>query len=49
MNAFESATKNNRARELEQELKALFTSKNTSETRGFTTIPATFMRAMVTL
>jgi SAM-dependent methyltransferase len=47
MNAFEAAEKNGRAGDLEQELAALFESKNTSTSKGKTSIPATFLRVTV--
>jgi SAM-dependent methyltransferase len=46
MNAFAAAEQNGRADELERELVALFTEKNTAED-GTCSIPATFMRVTV--
>jgi ubiquinone/menaquinone biosynthesis C-methylase UbiE len=47
MNAFESAAKNGKEVELQNELEALFTSHNTSEDKNLTSIPATFLRVTV--
>jgi len=47
MNAFEAADKNGRAGELQKELETLFTSHNTSQHNGTTSIPATFLRVTV--
>jgi ubiquinone/menaquinone biosynthesis C-methylase UbiE len=49
MNAFEAAEKNGRATELQKELEALFASQNTSASKDFTAIPATFQRVTVAL
>ncbi len=47
MNAFEAAETNGKAWELEQELKALFESQNTSGSSSNTSIPATFLKVTV--
>ncbi|MEI8281986.1 MAG: class I SAM-dependent methyltransferase [Armatimonadota bacterium] len=47
MNAFEAAAKDERADELRRELEELFTSQNTSNDPGLTTIAATFLRVTV--
>ena len=47
MNAFEAAEKNGRASDLKNELATLFESKNTSTSKGKTSIPATFLRVTV--
>lgn len=47
MNAFEAAEKNGRADDLQKELEVLFTSQNTSPSKGATSIPATFLRMTV--
>lgn len=47
MNAFESAEKNGKAGDLQNELELLFNSLNTSATANITTIPATFLRITV--
>jgi ubiquinone/menaquinone biosynthesis C-methylase UbiE len=44
MNAFEAAEKNDRARELQNELEALFNAQNKSSSKDITSIPATFLR-----
>jgi len=44
MNAFEAASKNDKADELEQELKALFARENKSTDPNTTLIPATYLR-----
>jgi ubiquinone/menaquinone biosynthesis C-methylase UbiE len=49
MNAFEAANKNGRAGELQKELETLFTSQNTSQRNDITSIPATFLRVMVSV
>jgi SAM-dependent methyltransferase len=49
MNAFEAAEKNGRAGELQKELEALFDSQNESQSRGATSIPATYLRVTVAL
>jgi ubiquinone/menaquinone biosynthesis C-methylase UbiE len=46
MNAFEAATKNGKATELEHELEILFASQNQGE-KNSTSIPATFLRVTV--
>jgi len=48
MNAFAAAEQNGRTAELQQELEALFTRQNQSETTDATSIPATFLRVTVT-
>jgi len=47
MNAFEAAEKNGKAGELQNELEALFASRNKSNNKNFTSIPATFLRVTV--
>lgn len=47
MNAFEAAEKNGKARQLQQELEALFNSENKSTTADTTSISATFLRVTV--
>jgi len=47
MNAFEAAEKNGRAGELEKELVALFKKENRSLSQNMTSIPATYLRVMV--
>jgi len=47
MNAFEAASKNDKADELEQELKALFARENKSTDPNTTLIPATYLRVTV--
>jgi ubiquinone/menaquinone biosynthesis C-methylase UbiE len=49
MNAFEAAEKTGRAAELQNELTALFESRNTSGSAFETSIPATFLRVTVTV
>jgi ubiquinone/menaquinone biosynthesis C-methylase UbiE len=49
MNAFEAAEKNGKAEELRKELETLFTSQNKSAMPGATSIPATFLRVMVSV
>jgi ubiquinone/menaquinone biosynthesis C-methylase UbiE len=49
MNAFEAAEKNGKAEELRKELETLFTSQNKIAMPGATSIPATFLRAMVSV
>jgi SAM-dependent methyltransferase len=46
MNAFDAAEKNGRSADLQKELEALFSSKNT-KANGGTSIPATFLRVTV--
>jgi len=48
MNAFAAAEQNGKAAELQQELETLFEQKNTSTTKGRSSIPATFLRVVVT-
>jgi ubiquinone/menaquinone biosynthesis C-methylase UbiE len=47
MNAFESAEKNGKATELQNELEVLFDSQNQSKISGATSIPATFLKVIV--
>jgi SAM-dependent methyltransferase len=47
MNAFAAAEQNGKAADLQKELEALFESQNTSEVKGATSIPATFLRVAV--
>jgi SAM-dependent methyltransferase len=47
MNAFAAAEKNGRAADLQKELETLFESKNESEDKAKTSIPATFLRVTV--
>jgi SAM-dependent methyltransferase len=47
MNAFEAAEKNGRARDLQDELEALFNRQNKSPNENATSIPATFLRVTV--
>ena len=47
MNAFEAAEKSGRARDLLQELEALFNNQNKSKNKNWTSIPATFLRVTV--
>jgi ubiquinone/menaquinone biosynthesis C-methylase UbiE len=49
MNAFEAAGKAGRADDLRKELNGLFESQNTSPNRQATSIPATFLRAIVSV
>jgi SAM-dependent methyltransferase len=44
MNAFAAAEQNGKAADLQRELETLFESQNTSEVKGTTSIPATFLR-----
>jgi SAM-dependent methyltransferase len=48
MNAFEAAEKNGKAADLQRELEELFTRQNQSPRSDATSIPATFLRVMVT-
>jgi ubiquinone/menaquinone biosynthesis C-methylase UbiE len=48
MNAFEAAEKNGKTLELQQQLEALFESQNQSNNAGSTSIPATFLKVIVT-
>jgi hypothetical protein len=47
MNAFDAASKNGKADQLQRELEDLFINNNISTTPGYTTIPATFLRVTV--
>jgi SAM-dependent methyltransferase len=47
MNAFEAAEKNGKAKDLQQELEALFISQNQTGSEQTTSIPATFLRVTV--
>ena len=47
MNAFAAAEQSGKAADLQQELEALFERENRSETKGATSIPATFLRVTV--
>jgi len=47
MNAFEAAERSGRARDLRQELEALFDRQNKSTRKDFTSIPASFLRVTV--
>ncbi len=47
MNAFAAAEKNGKTDALRRELEALFTSQNRSESKGSTSIPATFLKVQV--
>jgi len=47
MNAFEAAEKNNKSAELQQELEALFSSQNKSDTANSTSINATYLKVTV--
>jgi hypothetical protein len=49
MNAFEAANASGRMTELQNELEALFNSKNTSPDATTTSIPATYLRVTVTV
>jgi SAM-dependent methyltransferase len=49
MNAFEAAEKAGRADELRKQLDALFEAQNTSQRKELTSIPATFLRVMVSM
>jgi ubiquinone/menaquinone biosynthesis C-methylase UbiE len=49
MNAFEAAEKSGRARDLQKELEALFSSQNKSPSKDATSIPATFLRVTIAL
>jgi SAM-dependent methyltransferase len=48
MNAFAAAEQNSKAADLQKELEALFARQNTSEVKGATSIPATFLKVTVT-
>jgi hypothetical protein len=48
MNAFAAAEQNGKAGELQAEPEALFERQNKSEVEGATSIPATFLRVVVT-
>jgi SAM-dependent methyltransferase len=47
MNAFDAAEKNGKVADLQRELEELFERQNQSETKGATSIPATFLRVTV--
>jgi len=47
MNAFDAASKNGKAENLQHELEELFARCNTSKEKGKTSIPATFLRVTV--
>jgi hypothetical protein len=47
MNAFEAAEKNGKAKDLQNELEALFNKQNKSADRNSTSIPATFLKVTV--
>ena len=47
MNAFDAATKNGKAEELQRELEALFKSQNKSGNADHTQVHATFLRVTV--
>jgi ubiquinone/menaquinone biosynthesis C-methylase UbiE len=49
MNAFAAAEQNGKTAALQQELEALFERQNTSEVKGATSIPATYLRVTVTV
>ena len=49
MNAFEAAEKTGRAAELQKELEALFNAQNKSPAKDVTSIPATFLRVIVSV
>jgi SAM-dependent methyltransferase len=49
MNAFEAAEKNGHGERLRDELNALFESRNRSQVKDRTSIPATFLRVTVTV
>ena len=49
MNAFDTAEKDGRATDLQNELEALFNSQNKSPNKDATSIPATFLRVTVAL
>ena len=49
MNAFAAAEQNGRGAELQQELETLFEQQNRSETKGATSIPATFLQVAIAL
>jgi SAM-dependent methyltransferase len=49
MNAFDAAEKNGRAADLQKELNALFANQNKSGRPDATSIPATFLRVMVSV
>ena len=49
MNAFDAAEKNGQAKDLQNELEALFNSQNNSPSKDSTSIPATFLRVTVAL
>jgi SAM-dependent methyltransferase len=47
MNAFDAATKNGKAADLQKELEELFARQNTASSKGATSIPAAFLRVTV--
>ena len=47
MNAFDAATKNGKAADLQKELEELFARQNTASGKGATSIPAAFLRVTV--
>jgi SAM-dependent methyltransferase len=47
MNAFDAAAKNGKEADLQRELETLFDEKNESQSKGATSIPATFLRVTV--
>jgi hypothetical protein len=49
MNAFEAAEQNGRADDLRRELEDLFERENTSSNQNTTSIPATFLRATISI
>jgi hypothetical protein len=49
MNAFAAAEQNGKTAALQQELETLFERQNTSEVKGATSIPATYLRVTVTV
>jgi len=49
MNAFEAAEKNGKTLDLQRELEDLFTKQNQSKDKSATSIPATFLRVMVSM
>jgi hypothetical protein len=49
MNAFEAAAANDREADLQAELEALFNAQNASPNGNGTSIPATFLRVMVSV
>ena len=49
MNAFAAAEQNGKSADLQRELEALFERENRSPAKGATTIPATFLKVIVTV